>query len=58
MSTIEYKIEVKHVDCPKCHNEGPHERLGVDMSGMFIVAQCRQCELTWHICGPEKWSDE
>ncbi len=39
--------------CPRCSNEGPHDRLGATLDGSHVEVQCSDnlCQLIWKMTG-------
>lgn len=42
---------VDRIPCPKCHNEGPHERMTPAPDGSYRTAVCSKCASEWKIFG-------
>lgn len=42
---------VNGVDCPRCYNEGPHEKIESARDGSSRTLACSRCLLEWKICG-------
>lgn len=42
-------IDIEDVDCPRCNNQGPHDRKTVAMDGCSVVNSCAGCSLEWSV---------